>query len=529
MGNTTLYTNDYLEYYLTLVGWIISNGIWQTLVDTAFIAVPFLTILIQEWLRARAEGADEGNKGILSAARIENRIWVAVLVLFLAGVPVIDVDLNTIKFDQSRSGQCQVMVPVPQDTGWRQSFTTLNNQSAKVPLWWFFIHSVSKAVTGAAIAAIPCGTDLRQMRMDIDSARISDPILSQEVADFARDCYGPARARMFMNRPTLNEAQMYDVTWIGSRQFLNTPGYYDTYHSRTPRTAWPYNATRDAGLAQVPDGGGYPTCQQWWNDGDKGLRSRLLNQVSPGLLFRLRKWASFIPQEQADDALIRAIASPQKQIINRGNVYVGYGGQVDMTAPNAVARITGDAGLAVGALGFFPAMDVMRQALPMALSLLKMALVISIPLVIVFGTLDLKTVITISAVMFSLFFVDFWFQLAHWLDSTILDALYGKSFWDATPHSKFNLQFGLDNAFGDLLLNFVMVMMFLVLPGFWVMALTWAGIHAGDFAQGLAGSVNAATSAGGKVGQLAEKLVSQKVTKNVFSDPKVGKPQKKKP
>lgn len=27
----TLYTSDYLEYYLTLVGWIVSNGIWQVL------------------------------------------------------------------------------------------------------------------------------------------------------------------------------------------------------------------------------------------------------------------------------------------------------------------------------------------------------------------------------------------------------------------------------------------------------------------------------------------------------------------
>ncbi|UQS88747.1 conjugal transfer protein TraG N-terminal domain-containing protein [Pseudomonas chlororaphis subsp. piscium] len=507
----TLYTNDYLEYYLTLVSWIVHNGIWNTLVATSLIAIPFLAIVLQEWLRARGEGADEGNKGMLSAARIENRVWVAVLVLMFAGVPVIDVSIDTVKFDTTRSKQCQVLVPQPQDTGWSQSFTTLNNQSAKVPLWWFFMHSVSKAVTGAAVAAIPCGVDLRQMRMDIDSARIADPVLSQEVADFSNDCYGPARAKLFMNRPVLNEAQMYDVTWIGSRQFLNNPGYYDTYHSRTPRTAWPYNATRDAGLAQVPSGGGYPTCQQWWNDGSKGLRSRLLEQVSPDLLTRLRKWASFISQEQADDALIRALASPQKQIINRGTVYADYGGQVGMTAPNAAARITGDVGLAVGSLGFFPAMDVMRQALPMALSFLKAALVMCIPFVLVFSTFDLKAVITASVVQFSMYFVDFWYQLARWVDSTILDALYGQSFWDDRPHSKFNPLFGLDNAFGDLLLNFVMATMFIVLPSFWVMALTWAGIRAGNFVGGLADATSAAKDAGAKGGQIVERIAAQQV------------------
>lgn len=36
----TLYTNDYLEYYLTLVGWIINNGIWAMISDTGPIRPP---------------------------------------------------------------------------------------------------------------------------------------------------------------------------------------------------------------------------------------------------------------------------------------------------------------------------------------------------------------------------------------------------------------------------------------------------------------------------------------------------------
>ena len=62
----TLYTTDYLEYYLTLVGWIVNNGIWNILVASGVFALPFVVIVVQEWLRARAEGADEGNKGVLS-------------------------------------------------------------------------------------------------------------------------------------------------------------------------------------------------------------------------------------------------------------------------------------------------------------------------------------------------------------------------------------------------------------------------------------------------------------------------------
>ncbi len=499
----TLYTTDYLEYYLTLVGWVISNGIWAVLEASGVFALPCLAIVVSEWLRVRGEGADEGNKGVLSSLRIENRLWVALMVILFAGIPVIPVDLSTLRFDQSRSSQCQVNVAEPAETGWSSAFTTLNNQSAQVPVWWFFVHALSKAITGAAVASIPCGTDLRQMRMEIDSTRIDDPILAQEIADFTHDCYGPARAKLFMNRPDLSDEELNDVTWIGSRYFMDTPGFYDEYHSRTPRTAWPYDEVRDAGLAEVDSGGGYPTCREWWSDSGEGLRARLLAEVDPDLLSRIGRWLGTTAQQDVDDEVIRAIASPRQQVMNQGHVYADYGGQIDMTLPNIVTRGAADAGLAVGSLGFFPAMDVMRQALPMVLSFLKMALVICIPLVLVVGTFDLKMVATVSVVQFALFFVEFWFALARWIDSTILDALYG----DGSPHANFNVLMGLNNAFDDMLLNFVMAMMFVVLPGFWVAALGWAGIRAGNFVQMLTTGTDGAKSAGSKGPGLASKAL----------------------
>lgn len=490
----TLYTNDYLEYYLTLVGWIVNNGIWEMLVASGVFALPFLVIIIQEWLRARAEGADEGNKGVLSSLRIENRVWVAIIVIMFAGIPFIDVDLNTIEFNTTRSTQCQINVANPQDTRWSNTFTTLNNQSAKVPVWWFFMHSLSKALTGGATAAIPCGTDLRQIRMDIDAARIDDPILAQEVAEFSHDCYGPARAKLFMNRPTLNDALLDDINWIGSRYLLNTVGFYDTYHSKTPRSSWPYNPRRDAGLTQVPGGGGYPTCKQWWSEAHQGLRARVLKQVDPALLFRITKWTRFLNMQQAEDAIVRSVVSPRQQTLNQGQVYTSYGGQIDMTSSNITARVASNLGMTAGSMAYFPAMDVVRQALPMVLSFLKMALTICIPLILVVGTYDLKSLVTISCVQFALFFVEFWFQLARWLDSTILDALYG---WHS-PHSNFNILLGANNSFGDMLLNYVMGALFIMLPTFWITALTWGGVRAGGVLQGLTQGTTDAKSQGAR-------------------------------
>jgi hypothetical protein len=129
--------------------------------------------------------------------------------------------------------------------------------------------------------------------------------------------------------------------------------------------------------------------------------------------------------------------------------------------------------------------------------------------VLLIGTYDLKTVMTVSCVQFALFFVDFWFQLARWIDSTILDALYGWGFGADRPHTNFDPLIGLNNAFGDMLLNFVMAMMFIVLPTFWVMALAWAGVRAGNILGALTVATGDAKAAGGSGSRLAMTAASK--------------------
>lgn len=58
----TLFTTDYLEFYLTLLSWVIHNGIWAVLVSTGVFAIPFVAIIIQEWLKARAEAPMKATK-----------------------------------------------------------------------------------------------------------------------------------------------------------------------------------------------------------------------------------------------------------------------------------------------------------------------------------------------------------------------------------------------------------------------------------------------------------------------------------
>ncbi len=510
-----LHTNDYLEYYLTLVGWVINGGIWDMIADSGLFAAPFAAIVINEWLRARGEGADEGNKGVLSLARVENRFYTAIFVIMLGCMPLVNVSFDTIQFDRSRSEQCQYSIPSPVDTEWNTSFSTLNGKSAMVPVWWLFVHAMSKAATAASVAAIPCGVDLQQVRMDVNSTRINNPLLAQEVVDFANDCYGRARAKLFMTQPELSKEQLNDVNWIGSHFFLETSGYYNDgfsgFRSQTPRTRWPFDSTRDAGLAQTTGGGGYPTCLQWWSDAGIGLRPRILEQVSPDLLTKIAQWAKFMSQDEVNDSVIRELVSPRKQQLTQGQVYSDYGGQVGGSVANDFTRIAATAGQAVGSLAMYPAMDSVRQAAPMVMAFLKMALIICIPFVLVIGMFDLKVVMTITFAEFALIFVDFWFQLARWVDSTILDALYGNGLGSSRPHSNFDPILGASNAQGDLLLDFVIGAMFIVLPSFWVVALGWSGMQLGSMMSGLTVGTGGAKDAGGKGAETGLSIAKGKI------------------
>ena len=145
---------------------------------------------------------------------------------------------------------------------------------------------------------------------------------------------------------------------------------------------------------------------------------------------------------------------------------------------NAAARVASIGGTALGSLAAFPAFDAMRQALPMVQAILLMAIYVMLPLIPAFAAYEFKTVITLTFVIFALNFLTFWWELARWLDSWLLTALYSSD-----THSRFNMA-GLQNSTDDLIMNLVMGAMFIVLPAVWLGALSWAGVRIGDVISG---------------------------------------------
>lgn len=493
-------TNSYLEYFLTLLGWVINNGLWGLLTGTGLFVVPLAFKLVGIWMRVREEGEDEGNKGMLALPRIENALYGAFFVMITCCLPLFNVSLSSLQYDNSRSKACGIWTPpAPEDSGYASVISSLGGQTAAVPLWWLLVHKLSKGITQGAVATVPCRPDLRQVRFEVQHTRIKNPALAAELQDFTDDCYATALYLWKQRDQGLatEAAGLRDIEWLGSKTFMADA--YTRLQSRTPRMLFPWDDARDSGRTNTGRGG-YPTCKEWWTAKNSGLESRVVAQADEGMWLRLSAAIRMIGQDNAlyREAVIRRLVSPASLTVAQdGRAYTGYGGNADFTLDNSVSRLAAIAGTAVGSLAAFPAFDAMRQALPMVQAILLMAAYVMLPLILALGVYDFRTVIIITFVIFALNFLTFWWELGRWLDSWLLEALYA-----SYTHSRWN-SVGFQNTSDDLIMNLVLGTMFILLPALWFSAFSWAGVRIAEVSSILAEGTSRAQREGGSVGEAA--------------------------
>ncbi len=77
------------------------------------------------------------DSGLVPWVRIEHVIYVAFVVLMFCVTPVVNVDVNTIKFNKERSAQCGVNIPLPQKSGYATLINDFDGKTAMVPVWWY--------------------------------------------------------------------------------------------------------------------------------------------------------------------------------------------------------------------------------------------------------------------------------------------------------------------------------------------------------------------------------------------------------
>jgi hypothetical protein len=156
-------------------------------------------------------------------------------------------------------------------------------------------------------------------------------------------------------------------------------------------------------------------------------------------------------------------------------------------------------------------MNALKTALPMVQAFLIMAVIICIPLILVISTYDLKALMTATFGMFALHFCTFWWELARWIDSSLLNALYGDVGWGYRFASYLPTYFANNGAITEATMAYVMAALFLLLPMIFFAAMGWAGMAVGGslmaISTGMKNATNDASNAGGRAGdKLANKV-----------------------
>lgn len=102
-----LNVSDYLEMVMLMIGWVVNNALWSSLMQTGLALVPFVALIASEWFKVRQEGEDEGNKGVLLIARIETRLYAMVICYVFTCVPMMSLSFNPVNAVERTNGSGQ--------------------------------------------------------------------------------------------------------------------------------------------------------------------------------------------------------------------------------------------------------------------------------------------------------------------------------------------------------------------------------------------------------------------------------------
>ncbi len=518
--------DSYLELFTTLFGWAFYGVLWDVLVGTGIVYLPFLGILIDNW-REPAQGGEFGTVTALSLRRMEIELFMALLVVVLAGQPsaMTALDAGTLQYTPpptlTEPDPASATINAPQSTYGATGFTG-SPETVNLPIWWYAVIAASSGINHAVIEGLPTAADLRTFEQQARLATIADPQLRAEVSQFFSDCFIPARSRYQAGElrsnaidDILEEYGTDDPDWLGSHVYQDIGGYYDRYRASSPITGWAFDASRDTEYDVTnPPGWGRPYCNEWWADEDIGLRQKLVDEAdatSGGLSGLIVAIAPNLASERQYDAVAKAVLAnaPASWSSNDLAGYnTGTSGVVSY-AEQAVKGGLATGGIAIASALFSVTMMAILHGLPMVQAVLLLGIYALLPLLVVLSRYSLSMLVTGALAVFTVKFWSVLWYLALWVDQNLILSMY--------PDVSIFLQIFANPGEHDakrLLLNMITTSLYLGLPLLWSAMMGWAGIHVGrSLATAASPLTRPAENAGRQGGQLGSAIAGKAVRK----------------
>lgn len=152
----TFSVDSYLEYFLTLLGWLLNNGVFTLFVGTGLWLIPLIGMIFKIWRDVSKQGDDEGEKGELLIRWLSIELIPAMLVVALTLAPLIPMSLSNIQYNERASVQCGYKVPAtPDKSGYAPFVTTFADRQARIPIWWMLMHKIDKGLTYGMTSVLP--------------------------------------------------------------------------------------------------------------------------------------------------------------------------------------------------------------------------------------------------------------------------------------------------------------------------------------------------------------------------------------
>ena len=483
--------DSYLELFTTLFGWTFYGILWDVLLGTGIVFLPFLGILIDNW-REPAEGGEFGTVTGLSLRRMELELFIALLVVVLAGQPAALTPLNAATLNYTPPPTLidptppTATVAAPQSTYGSTGFTG-SPATVNIPVWWYAVLSMTSGFNHAVVEGLPSAADMRTYEQQARLATIADPRLRQEVSDFFSQCYIPARSKYQAERPAtaavnalLSTYGPDDPDWMGSHVYRNTPGYYDTLRPTTQISGWAYNAARDTEYdPAAPPTWGKPYCKQWWEDGSIGLREKLINEAdatSAGFSGLVVAVAPALASEKQNDAVARTVLTNSPPSWSNNDLVANNSGSTGLlsTAENFVKGGLAAGGVVTASAMFSVTMTAVLQALPMVQAVLLLGIYALLPMVVVLSRYSISMMVIGAMAIFTVKFWSVLWYLALWVDQNLIQSMY--------PDVNIFLQIFANPGEHDIkrmLLNMITTSLYLGLPLLWSGMMAWAGVQVG--------------------------------------------------
>ena len=511
--------DSYLELFTTLFGWTFYGILWDVLVGTGIVFLPFLGILIDNW-REPAQGGEFGTVTGLSLRRMELELFIALLVVVLAGQPAALTPLNAASLSYTPPPTLidptpsTATVAAPQSTYGSTGFTG-SPATVNIPAWWYAVLSMTSGFNHAVVEGLPSAADMRTYEQQARLATIADPRLRQEVSDFFSQCYIPARSSYQAERPSTAAVNALlttygpdDPDWMGSHVYRDTPGYYDTLRATTQVSGWAYNAARDTEYdPAAPPTWGRPYCKQWWEDASIGLREKMINEAdatSAGFSGLVVAIAPALASEQQNDAVARTVLANAPPSWSNNDLVAHNSGSTGLlnTVENVAKGGLASGGVVAASALFSVTMTAVLQALPMVQAVLLLGIYALLPMVVVLSRYSISMMVIGAMAIFTVKFWSVLWYLALWVDQNLIISMY--------PDVNIFLQIFANPGEHDIkrmLLNMITTSLYLGLPLLWSGMMTWAGVNVGrsinNAAAPLARPADDAGRQGGAIGKAA--------------------------